>query len=109
MKSIILAASMLTTLPSISLAEFIDGNEIYKRCEGPNAVSVATYAMGVADTYDLLVRYEKTTPFFCIPLQVSARQLKDVMCRYLREHPENRQQGAAGLGAVAFREAWPCS
>ncbi|RDJ13290.1 hypothetical protein B5K05_09775 [Rhizobium phaseoli] len=34
---------------------------------------------------------------------------RDIVCKYLADHPENRQKDAAGgLAQAALYDAWPC-
>jgi hypothetical protein len=94
--------------PADGYAAFVTGNDLYDRCEHASIGATSNFAMGVADTYQLLVNAHETVAFFCIPLGVEARQLVDVACQYLKANPATRNQSAAGLAAVAFSEAWPC-
>ncbi|EPE98646.1 Rap1a/Tai family immunity protein [Rhizobium grahamii] len=64
--------------------------------------------MGVVDTYQLLTEKDNATRFYCIPSGVTAGQLADVYCKYLKTFPEYRNDGAAGLMAVSFSKTWKC-
>ncbi len=43
-----------------------------------------------------------------VPDGVTARQLRAIVEKYVREHPAELHADAAGLVYVAVREAWPC-
>lgn len=105
----VLYAVSFLLLSNIALAGFKTGNDIFEECNLTQGHAyVANYAMGVADTYALLMPRAKLLPI-CIPNGVSARQLTDVFCQYLREKPASRNEDASGLAAVSFFEAWPCT
>ena len=88
-------------------ADFMSGNDLHRFCLG-GTDDARAFSVGVADTYELLVKKDGATGFFCLPEDVKARQLGDVFCKFLAENPANRHEGAAGLAAVSFAEAWPC-
>jgi len=44
----------------------------------------------------------------CIPESATNQQLKDVVVRYLENHPETRHQPARLLANLALGEAFPC-
>jgi hypothetical protein len=46
---------------------------------------------------------------YCVPEGVTARQVGDVFCKFLRENPERRHYVAALLFSAAMAAAWPCS
>lgn len=87
---------------------FIDGNKLYFNCTEPRLPTTA-YSLGVADTYQLLeFNGEKPSLRFCIPNEVQASQIVDVVCAYLKENPATRHQAGARLVTVALAKAWPC-
>jgi hypothetical protein len=60
----------------------------------------------------------KTTPVgfaflngyrWCIPNGVASSQLRDVVVKYLKDNPEERQLAAPGQVAAALAKGWPCS
>ncbi len=44
----------------------------------------------------------------CVPSEASGEQLRRVLVRYIREHPEHRHHNVVMLAILAFRDAWPC-
>lgn len=124
---------------AITLAVFVgmappaaafSGNSILEIC-GTNAALVAMYAAGVSDGHaDTVNRFkllrEKpdldadfvegmknletiVTGHYCIPKEVTFRQLGDVFCKFLRENPAQREYVAALLFSTAMAQVWPCS
>jgi len=47
--------------------------------------------------------------FACIPTGVTNGQIVDVVVKYLRDHPENRQWSASFFVTNALVTAWPCA
>ena len=46
--------------------------------------------------------------FLCIPSNVTIGQFAAVVNKFLREHPESRNEDFNGIMTVAAAEAWPC-
>ena len=46
--------------------------------------------------------------FFCIPDGVTLGQERNVIKKYLENHPENRHEAARFISTLAFKEVWPC-
>jgi hypothetical protein len=120
----ILASVMLLAATSAQ-AGFYTGNELHELCQG-NREAVSGYVAGVIDksTYDLSVlsmldqapsgdvvtfaRKYRMGGFICYPDGMILRQARDVVCKYLADHPEHRQKTAEGLVQAALYDAWPC-
>jgi len=45
---------------------------------------------------------------FCIPKNIIAKQLVDIVTQYLKEHPADRHYTAASEVYVAITNAFPC-
>jgi len=114
-------------------AGFFNGNEAYTLlCRTGNA---SMYVAGLNDGYLLgahkmvflrriatplgatvppilsrLIEHEAndTLPLYCAPEGVTAGQMADVFCAYLKNDPKDRQMSAAILFRHAMTEAWPC-
>ena len=84
---------------------FYTGNEIFQRCNSdigtPDSVGCVGYVAGIADALTL-------TNTICVPTDVSVVQVRDIVLKYLREHPERRHYNASGLAATALVSAFPC-
>ncbi|BCH10438.1 hypothetical protein MesoLj131c_46960 [Mesorhizobium sp. 131-3-5] len=108
---------MLVTASTISAeAGFFSGNELHDLCASSPGFAQG-YVLGVADLVDLNVGVldqvtgQPVIPkkFICIPGGVVAQQAADIACKYLSDHPENRQSAAPILVYQALLEAWRCA
>lgn len=101
-----LSAFALSTDPGIAQNKtyYQDGNDLHKACEqgGSGKFFAMAYTEGVVDGR----QYE--IDGYCIPLEVQAQQLVDVVCRSLASNPQDRHHLAHKLVAQALRDAWPC-
>jgi len=80
----------------------ISGNQLYEQCRVRSAFCYG-YVEGISDGTYRLPNYE-----LCFPEGVTAKQLVDVVTRYLAAHPETWHIEAGPLVAVALHEAFPC-
>ncbi|ARQ13118.1 hypothetical protein NXC12_PD00005 (plasmid) [Rhizobium etli] len=120
----ILALSVLA-FASSAQAGFYTGNDLQKFCQ-QSPDGIAGYIAGFIDkqTYDSDVfnTHIKRTPQdaaayvaalrigsnICYPGPIILQQPRDIVCRYLNNHPENRQWSAEETVRTALMEAWPC-
>jgi Rap1a immunity proteins len=104
---------------------FFTGNDVHSLCQF-NRSSAQSYTAGVWDhsartvyglnlqrgysaMVDAAVSYEKDFLVgYCEPPRVTAGQVTDVFCAYLRDKPEKRNVNAALLFMEAMQTAWPC-
>jgi len=107
------------------LAASLTGNDFHKDCQGPKSY-VWGYVAGVTDKAALDRSFANDVPAadaerskqvrdlifilrpHCVPDSVTLQQATDVVCKYLREKPETRHFGGAGIVQNALREAFPC-
>jgi hypothetical protein len=116
MKRLLIAAMILAATSTPSLGYFVDGNELYKKCNSSTSDSAGVgymdlsyclaYIAGVSDTLDS-ARANNRLPV-CVPVNVQAGQLKDVVTMYLRDNPSVRSMEANLLVVVALSDAWGC-
>jgi hypothetical protein len=91
-----------------AMAEFNDGNVLYTDCFDQSYYKRAFclgYIEGIADGLGSNAINGYTA---CLPRGVEARQVRDVITRFLASHPETRHLMAASLVARALAEAFPC-
>jgi len=97
-------------------AEFLDGNDLYERLtdykrETSRSLVGASMALGfvvgVADTWNGQAG-AKSGCMFCLPKNVKAGQLADVVLEYLRANPADRHYSAGGLVQASLDSAFPC-
>jgi hypothetical protein len=101
--------------------QLLTGNDLYKQCQSSPATPAygqcVGYIQGVTDTMageaDLArIKQGKTlyqgfySHYWCIPPVGS--QINDLVIKYLRDHPADRNSGAYGLVSIALTQAWPC-
>jgi hypothetical protein len=117
MKRLLILSILLASLATEAKAGFEDGNELYSDCTSPEELHYgvcAGYVKGVADAGDheaplLDMRGGVISGFrWCLIHGITVRQSVDVVVRYLRDNPQKRYMGAAGLVAEALSQAWPC-
>jgi hypothetical protein len=83
----------------------MSGSQLLAACDA-STDACAAYVMGVIDLADFAKLSGQMG--ICVPHGVIAKQLDDIVVRVLREHPEDRQAGAAALVLLAVSHAWPC-
>ena len=96
------AAVALALWPSTALA--IDGEELLQNCEAQEAgrsIYCTGYVAGIADA-------AREKAMACPADTASDSDLRNVALKYLHEHPESRQYGAASVVALALAQAFPC-
>ena len=89
---------------------FLTGNDLWSRCSGKSAFDAGFcmgYLGGIVDAMmgqppGILGRTA------CFPEHVTAGQTRDVVMRYLEQHPDARHYSAASIAATALMEAFPC-
>ena len=80
-------------------AYIIDGNLLHEACSTSSG-SCTGYIAGVWETSGY--------PIICAPTEATYDQAVDIGKRFLRDHPERRQEDALILIREALSEAWPC-
>ena len=117
LKTIAILLTLSTTwLPAPASAEWKDGNVLLDHCskekDDPvyyiNESACLMYILGVYDGLEMDNAIHKTKKYYCVPENVQARQIREIVVAYLKKHPENRQWPAAGLITIALKEAFPC-
>jgi len=98
------AIAGIAALSTPAHAEWMDGNQLHDTCSTTAPLDRATclsYVIGVLDG----LRYLSQPPV--TPKGATAGQLRDVVAKYLTDHPEKRDQQARTLIRSAVAEAWP--
>jgi hypothetical protein len=97
-----------------SYGQFLDGNRLFELCDddAPDYKQEVClgYVMGVTD---VLVSHSdveiEQRIGLCVPQGVGAAQLRDIVVRYLKQHPEERHYAALKTVGAAVRDAFPCA
>ena len=63
--------------------------------------------MGAMDGHEFAAGYSDSD-LYCLPEGVTVEQAKDVVCKYLDSHPENRNLSGGSLVAISLKAVWPC-
>lgn len=85
-------------------AEWMSGNELYDMCSTASVVDRASclaYVMGVLDGVRGLDQPPRT------PVGATGGQVRDVVTKYLADHPESRTLPARKIVTSAVIDAWP--
>ena len=106
---------LLVGLCSAAEAAFVDGNILHEACKArENSVNdhefVNGYVTGVVDySYSKATR-SKSAASFCFPQgAVKSGQVRDLVCKYLGDHPQHRHLPAGFLVEQALTTVWPCN
>jgi Rap1a immunity proteins len=104
---------------------FFSGNDVHSWCQSTPSIALG-YTAGIMDQsartftdlsfqrghspeVDAAISWEKEMIFgYCEPQHVTAQQVTDVFCAYLRDKPERRAAPAAILFKEAMQRVWPC-
>jgi len=92
-------------------SQFITGRSLYDDCAAPSAARQAHcigFITGVSDTLAYM-EADSPAPLLCIPDEIEAGRLRDVVTRYLAAHPSLLNLSASSLAAKALVGAWPCA
>jgi hypothetical protein len=87
-----------------AFAAFDSGNTLFDSCNNSDASKQShclAYIAGVSDVLDGM-------HITCTGGRVSLDQVKDVVVKYLREHPEQRNSDADDSTSIALTLAFPC-
>lgn len=90
-------------------AGFQTGNDLLRWCTNTDNFSEGEcggYIIGVADAQEFFRAANKSAS--CVPADVEAGQLRDVVVKYLQDNPNVRNLGASVLVMAAIVNAWPC-
>lgn len=104
MKLRIAVATCMALSATSARAEWMNGNELHDMCSSTGAMDRAlclSYVIGVLDGTRYLDQPLKT------PIGATGGQVRDVVARYLANHPDSRTLPARKLVKTAIIEAWP--
>ena len=88
------------------------GNDLLRDCTNDNVRASQSFCVGfIAGAWaGALIEgsvYHPGKPNFVIPNEANLSQLKDVVVKFLNEHPEQRHLPAGVLVLLALKEAFP--
>lgn len=100
-------AVLLMSLSSPVLAGFETGNKLMEYLN-ESEKRIGSYPAGVYTGYVLGVHDALDGIQICSPDGTTVNQIKVIVGKYLRAHPESWNQSAAALVIRALRQAYPC-
>lgn len=116
--SVVIAFSLMATP---ACAQIWNGNELYDMCkDGRNTLNgyvAGVFDKGVSDivfadhwapTVESKEGLKKVIKPYCIPDRVRVSQMRDVVCKFLADRPNQRHLPGAPLVQTALAEAFPC-
>jgi hypothetical protein len=83
----------------------VSGSKLLGFCTAKVPVNCDAYISGVADA---IAAEGQAHAIACIPVAVTGTQLRDVLIKFLHDHPEKLQLKAGLLTTRAFAEAFAC-
>jgi hypothetical protein len=87
---------------------FVTGNELYERYQiAPDGTCLA-YIEGVSDAVANMQSSGAISPIICAGPDVTAGQERDVVVKFVQDHPADRDESASSITAMALHEAFPC-
>jgi hypothetical protein len=88
----------------------LKGNDLLRLCTSHDTGELnfcSGYIEGIRDGIVWADVGRKSQPRFAVSDKVTQQQLKDVVVKYLNEHPETRHKPAGMLILIALNEAFP--
>lgn len=82
------------------------GLHIFSACRGVNVHFCQGYITAIADEMSGGFEFRKFRA--CIPKDTTVGQMRQVVSKWLGDHPKYHQDPGAGLVAEALSEAFPC-
>ena len=92
-------------------AAFLTGNKLLEFCESDDYVNVGHclgYLGSAKDTHQVLVEWGYLPPQMCVHPDATLGQLRQVVLKYFKEHPQELHFAAGSLVLNALGEAFPC-
>lgn len=102
-KAVIPALLIATMAAGPASAGFYNGNDLAEQCRRKSKLLTLGYVVGIVDTLETIVP-EK----MCIPGQVTAGQLVDILCKYVEDNPNKRHHSGELIALASLNEAFPC-
>jgi Rap1a immunity proteins len=101
-----------STAPQEMAPDITHGNGLLRACSddapsGLNHAFCMGYLEGAREGLSMLEKGKSTGAYFCEPENATLLQVRDIVVKYLRDNPENRQEVSILLVYRAFHKAWP--
>jgi hypothetical protein len=92
--------------------DLIEGNGLLEACTSRQPLQGAMcigYIRGVIDGENMMGTALNKKPLVCLSEGVTLGQVEDVVVKYLKDNPAERNKPSAGLIGIAAATAWPCA
>jgi hypothetical protein len=83
----------------------VKGTTLMKACTGSSFAQCDAYVDGFSDA---ISAGGKDHALACIPIAATGTELRDVLVKFLKDHPEDQHLKASTLASRAFAKAYPC-
>lgn len=104
-----LVAVMAALSPTAAYSQWNSGNDLQEYCGGEAGSFVSGicsgYIIGTLDTVEGLLEDKKLA---CVPPGVTKGQVRDIVIKYIEQHPEYRHFVGMNLVVLAVGSAFPC-
>jgi hypothetical protein len=85
--------------------QFLSGNDLLQLCDTDYA-QCDGYVEGVIDHLEASRANERLSP--CVPIGTDGEQAKNVVVKYMKDHPQMRKEPAWAVVDIAVVTAWNC-
>jgi len=92
-------------------ADLVEGNGLLEACTSKQPLQGAMcigYIRGVIDGENMMGTALNKRPLVCLADGVTLGQVEEVVVKYLKDNPAERNKSSAGLIGIAAATAWPC-
>ncbi len=90
--------------------QYMTGNDLLMICKNEALrVVCASYIAGVVDAHNLFVESGYIRRVWCLPEDVTTKQLEQIVINYLKTTPEHLEKDRSGLIIIALMEAYSCN
>jgi hypothetical protein len=101
-----LAALLVAGAAEAQRVSNVKGTTLLTACTSKSVTACDAYVDGFGDA---ISAGGKDHALACIPVAATGTELRDVMIKYLKNHPEDQHLKAATIASRAFMKAYPCS
>ena len=109
-KTVLAAAFAISSSPT--LANYLTGKDLYADCSKPQGSFsqgfCSGYVSGVVDAIEYYQVSKGAEKSVCVPKEASIGQVKEIVVRFLTQHPDPRNNTASSLVSDALRNTFPC-
>jgi hypothetical protein len=84
----------------------VRGTTLMKACTGTSDAQCDAYVDGFSDA---ISAGGKDHALACIPIAATGTELRDVLVKFMKDHPEDQHLKASTLASRAFAKAYPCA